>query len=374
MVLPRRVDALFLILLLLIGGSFPWVWQACAQGAPAGEGRAKAAAKIVGLAPDVMLRLREAPSFDAKVIAYIPNGTDQLLFDGECDERWCRLVFRGITGWASRKHLDVGPVDVGPVDFGPVQAAVTPGETGAGALSLALAGVDFYRLSVPGGGEGIAMHRAPGPRSPVLATIPASVGRIENAGPCANEWCPVRFNGMEGWVPASVLARDGRDDEGAQRAAVPVPSGTPAKADVRVVKRYAIAGVLANSALPIRSGPDADAQMLGAIPANATDVEGLGDCRAAWCLVRHGGVEGWVARHHLADNTVGDASLRVVNLDLAEALPVMETPATEARPIGQIPAHANGVVRIGECGRDWCHVRYLGLTGWVNGRNVAPGN
>ena len=339
MVSPKQVENLIFVMTLLLGGFFPWLVQAYAQGAPAGQGHAQAVVKIVGLAPDAMLRLREAPSFDAKVIAYIPNGTDQLLFDGECDERWCKLVFRGMTGWASRKHLDVGPV----------QAVAKPGEIGAKEQSLAVAGVDFYRLSVPSGDEGIAMHREPRPGSPVLATVPASAERIENAGLCASGWCPVRFNGTEGWVPASVLARDGRDGESVLRAPVSALSSTPAKADVRAVKRYAIAGLPADAPLPIRSEPDTNAQVLGAIPADATGVVGLGDCRAAWCLVRYNGVEGWVARRHLADETAGATALRIVNLDLAEALPVMETPVNDGRPVGKIPAHANGLVRIGEC-------------------------
>ncbi len=81
-----------------------------------------------------------------------------------------------------------------------------------------------------------------------------------------------------------------------------------------------------------------------------------------------------MARRHLADETAGATALRIVNLDLAEALPVMETPVDDGRTVGKIPAHASGLVRIGECGKDWCHVRYLGMTGWVNGRNVAPVN
>ncbi len=368
MALPKRVEIITLRVLLICVAASLWLGQAGAQVGQAGEARQATAVKVIGLEPQAMLRLREDPSFDAKVIAYIPSGTDQLYFGGECNDRWCKLLFRDLTGWASRKHLDLGQA----------QVAAKPDETsGAGAQSLALSGGDFYRISGSRAGEALQMHRTPDPRTPVVGSIPAGTRRIEHAGRCENRWCLVRFEGAEGWVPEATLTKDTEVAAGSDtvRAAAPPPPTLPSGTEARVVKRYAIAGIFADSVLQIRSEPDQGAQFLGAIPGDATDVEGLGDCRAAWCLVRHNGVVGWVARRHLAENgPAGNAPLRIVNLGLAESLPVMDAPAREASAIGEIPAYASGLVRIGECGRDWCHIRYLGLAGWVEGRYVAPEN
>jgi len=57
------------------------------------------------------VRLREAPSSDARVIVMLPKTT--LVAVGGCDDTWCGVQFRGIDGFAARRYLAFSrPVDV----------------------------------------------------------------------------------------------------------------------------------------------------------------------------------------------------------------------------------------------------------------------
>lgn len=84
----------------------------------------------------------------------------------------------------------------------------------------------------------------------------------------------------------------GATREKASVAREPKPGG-----DDQVVS-FNVDGVAANDALNIRSNPDPAAALVGAIPARAVAVEGLGMPstvgQTTWQRVRHGGVVGWV--------------------------------------------------------------------------------
>ena len=49
------------------------------------------------------VRLREAPSADARIIVILPKTT--LVTVGDCDDSWCGVEFRGIEGFAARRYL-----------------------------------------------------------------------------------------------------------------------------------------------------------------------------------------------------------------------------------------------------------------------------
>ena len=40
--------------------------------------------------------------------------------------------------------------------------------------------------------------------------------------------------------------------------------------------------------------------------------------------------------------------------------------ARDADVVGEIPFYASGIVPVGDCNGEWCHVRYLGLVGFVD--------
>lgn len=59
-------------------------------------------------------------------------------------------------------------------------------------------------------------------------------------------------------------------------------------------------GVNSPDVLNIRSGPSASHDIVGTIPPRSAGIEGLGECRRGWCLIRFGSVEGWVNARFLA--------------------------------------------------------------------------
>src|SRR5690348_8110871 len=77
------------------------------------------------------VRLREAPSTDARVIVILPKTT--LVAVGDCDDSWCGVEFRGIEGFAARRYLVFShPVDV---DDTAAKQQSAPSQTGQGYIN-----------------------------------------------------------------------------------------------------------------------------------------------------------------------------------------------------------------------------------------------
>lgn len=53
------------------------------------------------------LRLREAPSTDARIVTTIPRGSQIRV--GTCSEGWCEVTFRGDQGYAAEQYLGDSP-------------------------------------------------------------------------------------------------------------------------------------------------------------------------------------------------------------------------------------------------------------------------
>ena len=49
-------------------------------------------------------------------------------------------------------------------------------------------------------------YRGPKAGSPIISSIPGSAKNIEESGICRGLWCPVRFDGIEGWVHKRFLS------------------------------------------------------------------------------------------------------------------------------------------------------------------------
>ncbi|MDX2265961.1 MAG: SH3 domain-containing protein [Hyphomicrobiales bacterium] len=235
---------------------------------------------------------------------------------------------------------------------------------------------------------GVALHmrEAPDRAAKAVAYLREGAVGLEVVGPCG-EWCPVTFKGLSGWAFRKYLAFASdaaapdlpeRSEPAESRTALttaPEPgareAAPSAPAADRSSVRYAIQGAAAGRPVAIRESASETAPILGGIPHDARDVEGLKPCEPRWCMVRYAGVTGWAERRHLASAGASAKRLRVVNLDIAASLPVKAFPADAAPEVGAIPSFAGGIVQIGECDKAWCHVRYLGVAGWVSARFVA---
>ena len=114
----RRL-ALYLATLVLAGSFSATAQQPGAAGVPQ---RAFTTADV---------RLREAPSTDARVIVILPKAT--LVALGDCDDTWCGVEFRGIEGFAARRYLAFSrPVDV---DDTAAKQQSAPPQTGRGYIN-----------------------------------------------------------------------------------------------------------------------------------------------------------------------------------------------------------------------------------------------
>ena len=256
----------------------------------------------------------------------------------------------------------------------------------------------------------IHMRQQPNNRSQVIAYIPGDARRL-SGGLCTDGWCKVEYNGMKGWVFARYLAPDspprakkttaaipsdgGARDQGTTAAlartvtaeesksldkAVPVAAQVPVQTAAALsglgdlgTKSYTLAGLGGQNALAMRENPDGASPILGWIPDGANNVEGLRKCVEKWCLVRHGNASGWVARRHLADVAVESTQIfQARGVELWGSLDVLDYPNAAGTVVGKIPSYATGIVPIGGCDDDWCHVRYLGVAGWVSGQFLEP--
>jgi len=89
----------------------------------------------------------------------------------------------------------------------------------------------------------------------------------------------------------------------------PVPARAPDEDPRPRAASFRVEGVAEDDVLNIRSQPDANARVLGAIPPQESHVEGMGApttvARSTWQRVRYGGVTGWVNARFLRANAGG---------------------------------------------------------------------
>ncbi len=243
-------------------------------------------------------------------------------------------------------------------------------------------------------------------RSSSVAYFPRD-SALRSNGRCLSKWCLVDYNGKRGWIntsslmnaeiahpPASAL----RPSQPVQPSPVtlgpssPMPSfggvtraalqfSPPAQSAVpgepfhqqNDAPRLGLAGLSATTSLSMREEPHDTSRVVGTISAGAHDIEDLKDCVRQWCLVAHNGVTGYIHRRFLA-NAASSLGQRfgIDGVSSGETVNVFDFPGADADRVGEIPFYASGIVPIGDCNADWCHIRYLGLVGWVRSALLVP--
>jgi SH3-like domain-containing protein len=345
---------------------------------------AKETWRVTDIAPSARIHLRQEAHNRSKVIAYIP-GDARGLSRGPCDDGWCQVEYQGLKGWMFARYL--------------TRDEQPPQETAAAALTSAQINALATRKTLQlakRDGSPLAIYAFPNERLPVAGSLPPAVETVQGLGSCIRDWCYVRSGELIGWLRAEAFAAEEAATEPATAAALAVsmtsdeskalnktePTAThaivqaaatlPALGDLGT-KSYTLAGLGGQSALAMREQPDGTSRILAWIPNGATDVEGLRKCVEKWCLVRHATVSGWVARRHLADVSVETSqTFQAKGVELWGTLDVLDYPNAHANIVGKIPSYATGIVPIGGCDDDWCHVRYLGIAGWVSGQYLEP--
>lgn len=343
-----------------------------------GEHAAAESWRVENIKPGARLHLRKTPSSRSVIVGYIPSDTRQLESD-KCVKRWCLITFGGNKGWAHRKYL--------------APDRTTPKPQIAENLPP-LSGQKRIR-PLKNDGRPIAVYSIPSKDMPVAGRLPADMKQVVNLGACLTGWCYISADNLSGWLPEEQFAddgtvaslngaagEDGNDSDDSKEINETLTTATQAQVQTaalsRIVKdiegkHYTLAGLTGESSLPIRANPEENAQILGWIPYDASNVEGMKQCVEKWCLIRHGATDGWVLRRHLADDSVENSQrFQVDRVDLWGTLEVLDYPSKDAGVVGQIPSYATGIVPIGGCDKNWCHIRYLGIAGWVRGEFLAP--
>ncbi len=341
--------------------------------------------RIVDVRPDGRVHLRERATSRSRVLAYVP-GDARSLKGLDCAGSWCRIEFRGITGWIYKRYL--APDDGSPR----IASSALDLESDMTALSEA------KRLHVFNpAGQPVPVYAFPSDTLPIAGRLNDGVDSVEGLGACVKGWCYIRSGPLIGWLPALILAP--ADEGGESTASIAATLGKPeaqkddalnATTTTAITaaiapapgasdlpagggKFYKLAGLGGAQSLPLHEAADDKSPVLARIARNETRIEGLRQCAGKWCRVRWNGREGWVERRHLADPAVETSQIfKVTGLPLWQPLDVVDRPGTGAGVVGEIPSYATGIVPIGGCDETWCHVRYLGVAGWVDGRHLKP--
>jgi len=330
------------------------------------------------------IHMRQLPSNRSKVVAYItPDG--RLEGTGKCDSKWCEVRFNGVRGWVFRKYLVAGPKTVAakPSDDGEEKtvAALHPRRSDA-SKDIPPDLQDTMLRLVFTAGRPIPVYTFPSDRLPAAGRIDPGTEEVEDLGTCTRKFCYVRHGSLVGWIPDEAIVKEDTAPHPPQAFDNTVPTATQAAGPVAAaiidalgsgteVKSYTLAGLSGDASLPLRDGPEDSARITGWIPGDAKGVEGLRKCVNKYCMVRYESQTGWVARRHLADEG-SSQRYQVSGVALWGALDVVDYPSDQAAVIGHIPAYATGIVPIGGCDSTWCHVRYLGIAGWISAKFIAP--
>ena len=352
--------------------------------------------RVVGIKLEGRVHLRQQATSRSKIVAYIPGNARGLKNLG-CQGNWCKTKFRNITGWVFKRYL--------APDKEKVAATVTTNSTDPDLLELdsrdmaALSEAKKLYVFNPAG-RTISVYAFPSETLPIAGHLSDGVTSVEGLGACIKGWCYIRSGPLIGWLPAFVLApaTKGADDNRDTTASIHAELVEPENQNERALntttttatqasittgeqtpvlspagnKYYSIAGLAGEQTLPIHAKASERSKILGRIEQDENRIEGLRKCLGKWCLVRVKSIKGWIERRHLADPEVfGSQVFKISGLPLWSPLEVIDQPGEKASVVGEIPAYATGIVPIGGCDKDWCHVRYLGVAGWVEGKYLT---
>lgn len=151
-----------------------------------------------------------------------------------------------------------------------------------------------YRVVHVENGDVLNIRTAPLGNARVVGEIPPNGRGVELVGDCRT-WCPVRYNGVTGWVAGRYLRVEPAVAPFVQRATPQMPGGLPTF--------WRVTGVAANDVLEVRKAPTEQAPVVYGLAPQATCIVFMGGCQKPWCQVQfpaQGGPQtGWVHAKHL---------------------------------------------------------------------------
>jgi len=333
-------------------------------------------ARVADAATDVPLRTE--PTYDAEVAVVLAGGTAVQLRIDEADTvadpdgitRWWPVRFEGHAGWIAGFFLEglSGDAASSPeassttptwIDT-TVSAVVASAPAPTGEFSIP-EGVDFYGLTaLIASPEGVILRAEPSYEAEVVAPVAAGAvvelriadtWTVVDAG--GAHWWPVRYWGMDGWVPGAYLAPNGAaaapaaDPATWAEAAAPTDPGVAAAPPVAAAAgvtgivdwSWTVAAITGEGGVNLRTEASFESAVLAPIaagtvvPLRTDEADAVYDATGTrWWPVLFYDLSGWVAG-------LAPAADGVAWPEWA-ALPSGETPASDAFVAAEAPAPA----------------------------------
>ena len=319
------------------------------------------------------LNLRKTASSGAKVLTRIPNGTALSII--EKGSRWCKVTYKGETGYVMSSFLIFGAADTTPDEEKP-SATTPPAQEDPSTLKATVYCADGGKLNLRKKASGSAN---------VLKQIPT--GTVLTILEKGSTWCKTTYSGKEGYVMTKFLVFDGN---GGNTTAPETPEETP---DTQ--SGYAQVTTANGGKLNLRTGRGTGYKTLYQIP-NLTTVVVL-ENHGTWCEVSVGKYNGYVMTKYLTfiaaeqpeeddkeedatpetpvtppadsgtvDDSVwyyGEYRYATVKTESGGTLNLRKTPSTSAGKVTEIPNGSQVVVRAVD--GEWCDIYYGDKVGYV---------
>lgn len=155
--------------------------------------------------------------------------------------------------------------------------------------------VRTYRVVHVENDDVLNIRTAPSGGARVIGSIPPNGRGVELVGDCRT-WCPIRYNGVAGWVNGHYLR--------VEPAVAPFVQRSAQDAATDVPSHWRVTGIAANDVLLVRNAPTQQAPVVYVFAPRATCIVYIGGCRKPWCQVQfpsQGGPQtGWVDARFLA--------------------------------------------------------------------------
>lgn len=321
------------------------------------------------------LNLRKTASSGAKVLTRIPNGTALTIV--EKGSRWCKVTYKGETGYVMTSFLIFGATDTTPDEEKPT-ATTPPAQEDSSALKATVYCADGGKLNLRKKASGSAG---------VLKQIPT--GTVLTILEKGSTWCKTTYGGKEGYVMTKFLVFD---SAGSDTTTPETPVETPENQS-----GYAVVTTENGGKLNLRAGRGTGYKTLYQIP-NLTTIVVL-ENHGSWCEVSVGKYTGYVMTKYLVfieaeqpeeddkeedttpvtppaedsntgDNTTGSdtwyyGEYRYATVKTASGgtLNLRKGPGTDYGKVTEIPNGAQVVVRGVE--GEWCDIYYGDKVGYV---------
>jgi len=155
--------------------------------------------------------------------------------------------------------------------------------------------VRTYRVVHVHDDDVLNIRTAPSGDARIVGAIPPNGRGVELIGDCRS-WCPVRYNGMSGWVSGRYLRVEPAVAPFVQRSVQGAPADIPS--------HWRVTGIAPNDVLLVRNAPTQQAPVVYVFAPRATCIVYVGGCQKPWCQVQFpsqdGAQTGWVDARFLA--------------------------------------------------------------------------